>query len=416
MLKVTERRVRLFNAVTGIIQKTGKRSSPGQQNNAGPDGVEPYAAEPYEFSQPGPASGAPVKRVSFALAVLVPFFTALLYFAYFASDQYIAEARFAVRSLAEQNDSEASDSGMIGFSSATQDAYIITSFIHSPELLERIGRTIDYRRMFARDDVDRFSRIERTASTEEFQKYWRNQVSAYIDGPSGIITLKVRSFRPEDSEQLAKAIIAESETLINELNRRAQNDLVMSIRTEVDRTGRSYADALSALNKFQTNAGLLSPETQAQENGKLLTGLLAQKMELETRLFVLKQSAAQNSPTFEQLSRAQTSLDNQIAKMRSELTGPESASIAQTILEFSKIETDRLLAEKLYEAARSNYDAALVASMRKALYIMVFVNPSLPQKSEYPARISTPLIVGLGLIVLWATLILVWASVEDHMA
>ncbi|OCP18537.1 MULTISPECIES: capsule biosynthesis protein [unclassified Ensifer] len=361
-----------------------------------------------------PGGKPPIKFLSFCLIVLIPFFAFLCYFVFGASDQYTAEARFAVRSIAEHDSKDNTDSDVLSMSSAGQDAFVVTSFIHSHEILERIGKKIDYRSMFARPDIDSFSRFDKQGSTEEFAKYWQRQVTAYIDGPSGIVTLKVRAFHPDDARLLTQAILDESEQLINELNVRAQRDLISSISGEVERTGKRYSDSLAALNRFQQSAGLLSPQAQATETGKLLTGLLGDRLKLETRLSILKTSAADKSPAYDQLVRARDSLAKQIEALRAELTGPENASIANAILSFSRLETDKLVAEKLYEASRNNYDSALAASLRKALYIMVFVHPTIPQESLYPKRVSTPLFIGLALVVAWATLMLLWASIEDH--
>lgn len=47
-------------------------------------------------------------------------------------------------------------------------------------------------------------------------------VSAYIDGPSGIVTLTAQTFYPEDSVKLVHAILEESEKLVNEMSVRAR--------------------------------------------------------------------------------------------------------------------------------------------------------------------------------------------------
>lgn len=364
--------------------------------------------------QASAGGGPPIRRISFIAIFLIPFAASLLYFMFVASDQFTAEARFAVRSIAEQSTSDNVDSDVLSLSSASQDAFVVTSFIHSHELLERLGATIDYRSMFTDTGIDALSRFPKSGSTEEFVKYWQKQVTAYIDGPSGIITLKVRAFNRNDAKVLIEAILTESEKLINELNNRAQRDMISSISEEVERTGKLYSEALTALNRFQQSSGLLSPDMQANETGKLLTGLLAERLKLETRLFILKTGEAERSPAYEQLARARESIDSQIDELRSQLTGPEDASMANTILSFSKLETDKLVAENLYQASRRSYDSALAASLRKALYIMVFVRPTLPEEALYPKRISTPLFIGLALIVVWATLMLLWASIEDH--
>lgn len=298
--------------------------------------------------------------------------------------------------------------------SATQDAYVVASFIHSAELLKRLGLKMDYRSMFARTGVDALSAYAAEGSNEEFLDYWKKQVTAYIDGPSGIVTLKVRTFRPDDSVQLATAIVEESELLINEMSVRARNDILASVRAEVEKAGKAYRNALSDLNQFQHASGILSPETQAQETGKLVAKLLAEKLEIETRQFVASQSSAAGSPVYQQLTLARESLDGQIERLKSDLTGSTDQSIAKALLRYSALETNRMMSQKLYEVSRQGYESALAESLRKALYIVVFVRPSLPEESLYPLRIFSPLMTLLGFAVLWSTLALAWASIQDH--
>ncbi|AVA21098.1 MULTISPECIES: capsule biosynthesis protein [unclassified Rhizobium] len=398
-----------------------------------PERLRPNDLEDIEYlpvpgtHDPVPQAGGkpPLRLISFLLIVILPFLASLIYYVFIASDQYVAEARFAVRALSGTSSDDKGDgsggsesgggaSGLLNMRSASQDAYVVTSFIHSTEILRRIGEKLDYRSMFARQDADFISRFRSSESDEEFLTYWQNHVSAYIDVSSGIITLKVRAFTPDDSVKLSDAIIQESESLINELSQRARNDIVQSMRADVEKSGKAYSDTLAALNQFQHQSGLLSPQTQAKDSSTLLTGLLAQKLEFETRLFVMKQSHAEGSPTYQQLSLALQSLDAQIDKKKAELTGPENASLAQALLEYSKLDTDRMIAEKLYEASQRNYDAVLAEALRKTLYLAVFVKPALPDEAIFPHRVTTPLIILLGLAVLWTTLSLIWASVEDH--
>jgi len=402
-----------------ILPSLFRRRLPAQRARTDLEEIEYIPV--HDGNEPETQSGGkpPLRLIGFILVVILPFLASSVYYAFIASDQYVAEARFAVRAVSGTGDtSDASDPGgptsALNMRSASQDAYVVTSFIHSTEILNRIGKKIDYRSMFIRQNADFMSRFGSSRSDEEFLKYWNDHVTAYIDVTSGIITLKVRTFSPDDSVKLADAIIEESEKLINELSERARNDIVQSMKADVQKSGKAYGDTLIALNQFQNASGLLSPQTQAKNSGAILTGLLAQKLEFETRLFVMRQSNAQNSPTYQQLNLAKESLDAQIEKMKSALTGPENASLAKSLLEYSRLETDRMIAEKLYESSQKNYDAVLAEALRKTLYLAVFVKPVLPDESIFPRRVSTPLIILLALIVTWATLSLIWASVEDH--
>lgn len=375
--------------------------------------VEPIQGEQAEAKT---NSRMPFAFISFIAVVILPVFASIFYFAFIASDQYIAEARFAVRSLAEDRNKDSLDSGVLSMNAMSQDGFIVTSFIHSSEILERLEKKINYRQMFTRSDADILSRFNETESKERFLKYWANQISTYVDGPSGIITLKTRTFSPEDSKALASAIIGESETLINELSVRAQHDMIARFEAELQRTAENYRSALEAMKAFQNESGLLTPEARATEAGTLLSALLAQKLELETRLFVLRESKVESSPVRQQLLLASQSISEQIDKLKGELAGNSgsAASVASVIQSFSRIETDRRVAESLYEAARKNLEEAQAEAMRKSLYLVVFVPPTVPEESLYPHRVSTPLLILLALTVLWSTGALLWASIEDH--
>lgn len=80
---------------------------------------------------------------------------------------------------------------------------------------------------------------------------------------------------------------------------------------------------------------------------------------------------------------------------------------------FSALETDRRVAESLYESAQNNLETAQIEAARKSLYVVVFVPPTV-LRNLYPHRWSSPFLILLALSVAWVTLALIWASVEDH--
>lgn len=357
---------------------------------------------------------------TFALFVLIPVLVSVWYFGFFATDQYIAEARFAVRSLSTdtvQETSTVGSSSSLSASALTQDAYVVASFIHSPEILRRLNARADIRSFFASPSIDPFSRLPADVTSEQMMKYWAKQVTTYIDGPSGIITLYVRTFSPQTAQQLADMITQESEKLINELSERARVDIVARAQGEVEKTERNYRKVLSDVNIYQNASGILDPTAQAGETGALLLSLMSKKLEIDSRLFVVSKSMAEEAPSVQQLKRTQTSLQDQIDKLRAELANSRTAgdNLSNTLKRFSELETDRMLASGLYEAARQNLASAQTEAISKSVYVTVFVPPAVPEESRYPARVFTPLMILLGLTIGWAIMALAWASVEDHM-
>lgn len=393
----------------GPVSKS-KKEAPAQR---GAETVDYERVEPDSGQQTQTGGKPPWDLLLFAAIVILPFLASLIYFVFIAEDQYTAEARFTVRSLAD-NSPEVVTVSLLNMAPAPQDAYVVTSFIHSTALLDRIRDRIDYRAMFRRSGYDFIGSFSDNGSSEAFLDYWKGQVSAYIDGPSNIITLRVRTFRPEDSIRLANAILEESEKLINELSDRSRHDMIAGSMAEVERAGKAYGATLAALNNFQKQSALLNPQVSAMETGALLTGLIAKKLEFDSRLFMLQQSGGTNSPAYRQLLIGREAMEAQIEEMRGKMTGSENKSFADSLAEFSRLDTDRMVAEKLYEATRRNYEMTLMAAMRKGLYLTVFVKPLLPEEALYPRRFLTPLLMLIGFFVLWAVVRLIWASVEDH--
>ena len=382
----------------------------------------------------GPADGllerAPPRRpwrsLSFVMMVLVPFALVAWYYASVASDQFVAEARFVVRTIQadspQQSGEGAPETGTSALSatSLNQDAYVVTSFVRSHEIVRRIGDKLPLRDWFSDPSIDPWARLEADASQEELLDYWSDQVSAHVDGPSGIVTLQVRAFEPEHARAIAQTIIEESERLVNALSERARGDIVARAETETERAGGDYRAALAALNAYQNEVGILAPELQATAVGKLLTELLARQLETEARLTVLRQGGNTASPAYAQLQRAQDSLEAQVREIRAELAGdaadaaPSGVQISNALVEFSRLETDRLLKEKLYSLAERSLQFARAAATRQSVYVATFSEPFVAEEALYPKRIQTPLLILLALLVAWSTLLLTLASVEDH--
>lgn len=365
--------------------------------------------------------GRYIAIATFFVGVILPFILVAAYYGWYSTPQYLSEARFAVRTLGGD------DIGTVGGGSADrpnlfsttplkQEAYVIKSFVHSPAILERLATRVDFNAVFGRDEIDYLSRLPRDSTREELAEYWENQVGTFLDGPSGILTLRVKAFTPEEARDVAKAIIQESENLANELSVRARQDYVERAEQEVATRQGDYRAALDRLNDLRNSTAILDPGASATETATLLTKLLGEKLDIDARLFVLEQQAATNSPTVRQLKREQEALEGQITVLRAGLADDQTAdsNLSETIRRFSELDVERTLAAELYGAARRNLVMAQADAIRKAVYISVFVEPTLADDSQFPHRLATPLLFLLGFCVIWGIGLLLWASIEDH--
>ena len=351
--------------------------------------------------------------------VLVPAFAAMAYFAFIASNQYAAEARFAVRALeADFGDAEKSDGAGVNFSftPSGQNAFIVTSYIKSRAIVDDLCSKLDLRETFRRPEADFWARLKPDASIEELTEYWRQMVTTYIDAPSGIVTLEVRAFRRDDSLALGQAVMELSEVLVNRISDRARRDSLDMSEKEVRRTYASTQTALAELHRFRDSSGYIDPAQAATEIGKLLVPLMAEKIRLESDLFVASRDLDDSSPTVRTLKSRIETTDRQINELKAKLTRSDGAgqTVSASLVKFEELELQRVASEKLYSLAQADLDRARLRADRQTIYLTVFVPPSLPEESRYPRRIAFPILIFLGLAVVWAIVAMIMASVEDH--
>jgi capsular polysaccharide transport system permease protein len=367
---------------------------------------------------------------SFIGLVLVPSFAATVYFALIASNQMAAEARFAVRHI-EGDSSDTSDSSNSSNSSSTsglgsstgmsfsvtgQNAYIVTSYIQSRAVVDDLSKKLDLREIFRRPEADFWARLKRDASIEDLTDYWKSMVNTYIDAPSGIVTLRVRAFRADDAVAVAQAVLELSETLVNRISDRARRDAMAMSEQEVRRAYEMTQSALADMRNFRDSAGIIDPVQTGTEIGKLLIPLLTEKIRLESELFVASRNLDDDAPTIRALKIRLESTEQQIADLRGKLTSTDSGgkNLAASLAKFEELDLQRQFAEKLYALAQADLDRARQRADRQSVYLTVFVPPSLPEESRYPRRVAFPILIFLGLTILWSIAVMTLASVEDH--
>jgi capsular polysaccharide transport system permease protein len=369
-----------------------------------------------------PLPRPPLYFSSFILFVIVPSLFSFIYLVFIASDQYVAEARFAVSTMqtnmsSEKLTSAISATGASGIPiMAGQEAYIVASYIRSRAIIEDLSMQIDLRKIFRRSEADLWARLKRNATAEELVDYWNGMVTTYVDGPSGVVTVAARAFRPADAVTLSRAIIRASEKLVNDVSARARNDVMRRAEEEVRRYERAVRESLENLRKYRDLEGFIDPVSAASSTSQLLIQAMSEKIRLQSDFFVSSKAMSTDAPTIQTLKSRLESVDAQIEQLKSKLTGnsPDGRSVADSLVKFEDLELKRTFAEKLYTIAQDSLERARVRAEQQNIYLSVFVQPSLPQDASYPERTSYSLLIPVGLLVVWGIFALIAAAIEDH--
>lgn len=352
----------------------------------------------------------------FWITVLIPTFCSVFYFTFWASDVYISESSFVVRS----SRSQASLSGFgallqsVGFARSQDDTYTVQEFLRSRNVLERLQDVLPMRQ-FYEEQGDLFSRFNPLGFNDEqeaFYRYFQKRESVSLDSVSGIATLSIRAFNPEDGQKVNTELLRLGETLINRLNERARRDTIIFAEQSVKDAEQRVTDSASALSEYRIKNGIFDLQAQSEVQLTLISKLQDELINIQTQLDQVRAISPQN-PQVRTLQAREKSIRAEIQQQIKMIFGGGD-SIANQTAEYQRLVLDNTLAQQQLTTAITSLQNAKEEADRQQLYLEVINQPSKPDLALEPYRIYNifaTLIIGL---ILYGVLSLLLASVREH--
>ena len=357
-------------------------------------------------------------RIMFLLVVGLPTILAGVYYGFVASDQFVSEMEFGVRSAdAQRNDATSVFQGMASASQIGLQSNILVRYIGSREIFDKINEKIDLRDIYGRPSVDYFSRLRPGAQIEDLTSFWKGKVEPYFDLTTGIISVHVRAFSPEDALSIGNAILAQSEYLADDLSRRARQDFVGFAQQQVDEASARLHKARQAILDFRDQEKMLDPTKDADVARLAIAKLKEELSRVSTELLTSRRQLSEGSAMIISYKDRIVALQSQIKEAEGRLTASGQQSevpLSQNIRGFESLQTERQLAEKFYDTALESLQRAQFEAARRTTYLEVFVRPALAQRALYPRRAVSILVVSLTAFGAWLFLLMVYYSVREH--
>jgi capsular polysaccharide transport system permease protein len=351
-----------------------------------------------------------------ALVGLPTLIAGVYYFA-LASDLYMSEVKFVVRGPTK---SPISAIGAMlssaGSPAVSDDTFAVHEYLMSRDAVRRLEREDDLRSLLGRPEGDLISRFPGIwfwrKDFEALYKAYSRFVTVEVDSTSGVSTLQIKAYRPEDAQRLAHALLTFSEQLVNKLNERARHDALAVFQTEVDNTEQNIAKIQGQLTAYRIKEQMLDPKTASagplQLLGRMNGQLAAAKGQLAE---ILKNSP--HSPQIALLRTRIASLDKLIAEERTKITG-DNNSVATAVSEYERLDVQRLLAEKTLASALTSLEAARLEAQRQQLYLEAITQPNLADYPLYPKRFVSFVTVAVTCLLVYGIAWLLLASVREH--
>ena len=349
--------------------------------------------------------------------LFLPSLVAVAYFGVFATERYVSEAQFVIRSASRP-------AGAAGFGALLQatglmrmqdEAFSVQAFITSRAATEELNSRLSLREIFGppeADPVSRYPSLFFGDTLEELHGYLQWMISTYHNSITGITTLRVQAFDADSAQKIALMLLELGEQTVNRLNARIRDDAVRLAEAEVTRGEGRLVAAQLAITAFRNNETMIDPAGSSLVLTELIGRLSAELTQTQTQIREIT-SAASTNPQLPSLYRRAEALTQQIATERSKIASP-SEGLADKLAAYEQLVLEREFAKQSLSAAVSSLESSLQEARRQQLYLERIVEPIAADRAMAPQRARHVAgAIGLNLVcvlVLW----LVYSGFREH--
>ncbi|WP_395392710.1 capsule biosynthesis protein [Novosphingobium sp. BL-8A] len=338
------------------------------------------------------------KRRWFIIFVIAPTMLAALYFGLFASDIYVSESRFVIKSPDQKRAQLSSLANLIqttGLSGGQEQANEVLDFVRSRDALKALEKTPGFRARYASHDVDFLSRFPQPLHDNTFEdlyKYYGKQVEAQLDTETGASVIRVKGYTAQDAYEVNRRLLELSEDLVNRLNDRVRTRAISEAQRQVDLATDRARTARIALARYRNSEELIDPAKQAVGVLEISNGLIAQRAALQAQLDQMRRVTPEN-PSIPALQNRVNAISGQIGAQDNRVVGSPSG-IASKLGGYENLLVEQEFATQNLNVANAALVQARADAQRQQYYLERVVEPNLPDMPLLPRRLLDIIIVA----------------------
>ena len=365
------------------------------------------------------------KNLAFLLFVILPTLITTVYMGAIASDQFVTEARFVVRSAAQSSgNSSASLLGALigggggGMSTmSASESYSVADYLDSHDAVMALQKDLNLVQLYRRPEADLLARLWWSdPPAERLFDYYERMVSVKIDPSSGIVILRAYAFRPDDAHKIAERLLELAEDRVNTFSKRAEADTLGVAKAEVAEAEKRVLNSQTEITEYRLNEQSLDPVKSATALMTVVGGLEAQLAQARAQQSAQGKFLNPDSPQQQALSGKISALQAQIDRETARMAGGDKGVLAPIVAKYETLELSKDFAEKQYAAALASLESARLEAMKQHMFVVRIVEPNQPDMSTYPRRFVDVLSIFITLLVSYGIGWLIYAGMKEHAA
>lgn len=346
------------------------------------------------------------RRRSALLALRLFFFVTLptiiagWYYFTQATPMYATKSEFVIQQ--SQNPTAGGGGGLGGLLqgsplATSQDSIAVQGYLQSREAMLRLDADHGFRAHFSDPAIDPIQRLAADATDEAMFKLYSRNVQISYDPTEGLIKMEVIATDPATSAIFSRALIGYAEGQVDQLTQRLREDQMSGAR-------ESFEDAEAKMLVSQRRVVELQEQFKVLSSEVEVTLITTQISQLETQLITdrlslqqMQSNASPNLARMDPLQRRITTLEAEIAALRSKLTEGDASglSLAQVQSELLVAQADVQTRQLMLAQSIQAMETARIEANRQVRYLSLSVSPTAPDEAAYPRAFENTLVAFL---------------------
>lgn len=350
------------------------------------------------------------------IVIGAPMALLIIYLVIFSQPRYMSESKVAVKRPSDIEGSSLNVGLLLGASnpSSAEDSLYLKEYITSADMLKVLDKQLNFHDAWSKSGLDFIYHLSKNTTAEQFLNYYRDRISVTFDDKTGLLAIQTQGFDPEFAQRFNLAVLKESERFINELSHSIARDQLNFAQEELQQARVRLDKSKKELLTYQNQNNILDPEASATAASSLVMTLQGKKIELEAELRNLLSYLRDDAPQVITTQNAIKALQAQIDAEQSKITAPGSNKLNSMAADFEEIKARVTFDSEIYTMAIKAIEKTRLESARKLKVLSVISSPQRPEESTFP---NGGYLLASWLLVcclLFGTIKLLLAVIEDH--
>ncbi|HDR2510906.1 capsule biosynthesis protein [Enterobacter asburiae] len=350
------------------------------------------------------------------IVIGAPMALLIIYLVIFSQPRYMSESKVAVKRPSDIEGASLNVGLLLGASnpSSAEDSLYLKEYVNSADMLKVLDKQLNFHEAWSKSGLDFIYHLPKDTTAEQYLNYYRDRISVTFDDKTGLLAIQTQGFDPEFAQRFNKAVLKESERFINELSHSIARDQLNFAQEELLQARARLDKSKKELLTYQNQNNILDPEASATAASSLIMTLQGKKIEMEAQLRNLLSYLREDAPQVISTQNAIKALQAQIDAEQSKITAPGENKLNSMAADFEEIKARVTFDTEMYTMAIKAIEKTRLESARKLKVLSVISSPQRPEESTFP---NTGYLLASWLLVcclLFGTIKLLLAVIEDH--